>query len=124
MNGSKPSADRGVVTAEIAVALPALVIVVLAAITAVSAMTAQLRCFDAAREGARAAARGEAPAAVHDIATRVAPQRATVTVVPAGDRISVAVSTTVRLLAGRGPAIRVAGRAVAAAEPGVPGAGP
>ncbi len=51
------SADRGSVTAELAVALPALVLLLLAGLTAVQAVTVQLRCVDAAREAARAAAR-------------------------------------------------------------------
>jgi Flp pilus assembly protein TadG len=112
------------VTAEIAVALPALLILVMASVTAVAVLTAQLRCFDAAREGARAAARGEPPAATRDIASRAAPRHAEVIVTAAGDRVSVAVTTTVRLLSVRGPSITVQGRAVTAAEPGVTGGGP
>jgi hypothetical protein len=110
------------VTAEIAVALPVLVVLVAAAITAVAVLTAQLRCFDAAREGARAAARGESAGVVRDIAARAAPRRAVVVVTPAGDQVTVGVSTTVRLLSAGGLAITVEGRAVAVAEPGVVGA--
>jgi Flp pilus assembly protein TadG len=112
-------ADRGAATVEIAIALPSLVVVVMAAVTAVAVVTAQLRCLDAAREGARAAARGEPPAAVRDIARQVAPAPAGVTVTAEAGRVAVDVSTTVRLLSGRGPSITVEGRAVAAAEPGV-----
>ncbi|MDP9241529.1 MAG: pilus assembly protein, partial [Actinomycetota bacterium] len=51
--------DGGSVTAELATALPVLVFLLAVALGAVGAVTAQLRCVDAAREGARAAARGE-----------------------------------------------------------------
>ena len=124
MTHPDPRADRGTVTAEIAVALPALVVLVMAAVTAVAVVTAQLRCVDAAREAARAAARGEPPAAVRDVARRAAPSGAGVTLASTGDRVSVAVSTDVRLLSGRGPSITVEGRAVAATEPGVAEVGP
>ena len=60
-------------TAEVAVALPALVLLVAAAMTAVSMVTAQLRCVDAAREAARAAARGEGATVVRSLAERSAP---------------------------------------------------
>jgi hypothetical protein len=112
------NSDRGSATAEIAVALPALVVVTAAAIAVVAIVTAQLRCLDAAREAARAAARGESPAAVQDLARRVAPRGAAVVVGPAGDRVSVAVTTRVHLLVRRGPSLTVEGRAVAATEPG------
>jgi hypothetical protein len=119
VTGPDVRADRGAATVEIAVALPSLVVVVMAAVAAVAVVTAQLRCLDAAREAARAAARGEAPAAVGEIARQVAPARAGVTVTTEAGRVAVGVSTTVRLLSGRGPSIIVEGRAVAAAEPGV-----
>jgi len=112
------------VTAEIAVALPALVVLLMAAVAAIAVVTAQLRCVDAAREAARAAARGEPPAAVRDVARRAAPSGAGVTMASTGDRVSVVVSTDVRLLPGRGPSIRVEGNAVAAPEPGVAEGGP
>ncbi|MET9110719.1 TadE family type IV pilus minor pilin, partial [Streptomyces zhihengii] len=51
--------DRGSVTAEAAVALPALVAFALALVWALMAAAAQIQCVDAARAGARAAARSE-----------------------------------------------------------------
>ena len=45
------------VTAETAVVLPVLLVVLAGAVAAVTVVGAQLRCVDAAREGARAAAR-------------------------------------------------------------------
>ena len=52
------------VTAETAVVLPVLLLVLAGAVAAVTVVGAQLRCVDAAREGARAAARGEDVATV------------------------------------------------------------
>ncbi len=62
------------VTAETAVVLPVLLLVLAAVVAAVLVVGAQLRCVDAAREGARAAARGEDPAAVQALVARVAPR--------------------------------------------------
>jgi Flp pilus assembly protein TadG len=66
------------VTAEVAAALPTLILVVLAAVWAVVLAITQLRCADAAREAARAAARGEDAAIVREVAEEVAPEGATV----------------------------------------------
>lgn len=73
-----PGRQRGAVTAEIAAALPALALVVLAAVWTISLGLAQLRCADAAREAARAAARGEQTATVREVAQAVAPGSATI----------------------------------------------
>lgn len=72
--------DRGSATAEIAVALPALVLVTLAALWGVSVAAAQLACVDAVRAGARAAARGEPLAEVRSAVARSAPRDALVSV--------------------------------------------
>ncbi|MFJ8443319.1 TadE family type IV pilus minor pilin [Kitasatospora griseola] len=66
------------VTAETAVALPALVLLAAMLIWGVVAAGAQIRCVDAARAGARAAARGDSDAAA--VAAAAAPQGAKVTV--------------------------------------------
>ena len=55
------SRDRGSTTVELAMSLPALVLLMLAGLTAVSAVRTQLECVDAAREAARAVARGAPP---------------------------------------------------------------
>ncbi|WP_372453518.1 TadE family type IV pilus minor pilin [Acrocarpospora catenulata] len=72
--------DAGSVTAEMAVALPTLVVVLGAALWAIAVVCAQLECVDAARAGARAAARGESVEAVREAAIRSAPDGARVTV--------------------------------------------
>ncbi len=113
--------ERGSVTAELATALPVLVVLLAVALTAVSAVTAQLRCVDAAREGARAAARGESPARVADLAGQVAPAGARVRVTTAGpDTVTVTVTGRVPLLGRLTSPMSVQARAVALVEPGVP----
>ena len=59
-------------TAELAVALPAVVLVLVAVLAIALAGTTQLRVSDAARAGARAAAAGEPDARIHEIAEHAA----------------------------------------------------
>lgn len=110
-------------TVELAVALPVLVLVVAAAMTAVSVQLAQLRCVDAAREGARVAARGESVELVRSVAVRVAPDGAAVAVTADGGQVSVRVSARAGVVGGLLPRFQVVGTAVALREPesvGVP----
>jgi hypothetical protein len=79
------------VTAEFAVALPAFVLVVLAALSGVAVMTAQLRCVDAADVAARMIARGDSSALVHQTALGGAPGGAELTVVTAGSLVTATV---------------------------------
>jgi Flp pilus assembly protein TadG len=90
------AADRGAVTAEIAAALPALVLVVIAALWTLSLGLMQLRCADAAREAARAAARGDDPAVVRQVAEAVAPAGAVVEVTERDGLVVVEVAVEVR----------------------------
>lgn len=66
------------VTAEIAVALPALVLALTLGVSAVVAVTDQLRCVDAARTGARLLARGEDAGRVRAEVARQAPDGAAI----------------------------------------------
>ncbi|UTR82795.1 TadE family type IV pilus minor pilin [Streptomyces cavourensis] len=77
--------DRGAVTAEAAVVIPVLVVFAMALLWALVAAADQIRCVDAARAGARAAARSEPEAAVLAAARDTAPRRARVEVGRAGD---------------------------------------
>jgi hypothetical protein len=86
------------VTAELAVAFPALVLVVAMALGGLAAMTAQVRCADAAAVGARLAARGESDPVVRAAAARAEPG-SRVSLVRSADTVEVAVS---RRLAGPG----------------------
>jgi hypothetical protein len=83
--------DRGFVTAEAAVVLPALVLFVMALMWALLAASAQIQCVDAARAGARAAARQDPPDVVEAMARRAAPDGAAVTVGREGDLVRVTV---------------------------------
>jgi hypothetical protein len=110
-------------TAELAVVLPALVLVITAGLTMVSAVLAEVRCVDAAREAARAAARGESPEVVHSTAVRAAPAGAKVEVEGGGEEVRVTVSAPAGRLGGLLPAFRVSATAAALREPestGVP----
>ncbi|WP_424213038.1 TadE family type IV pilus minor pilin [Streptomyces sp. BI20] len=106
--------DRGYVTAEAALVIPALVLFVGLLVWALSAVAVSLRCGDAARVAARAAARSESPATVAELARAAGPARARVTVEREGELWRV----TVRAPA-PGPVPLpggVSGRAVAWAE--------
>jgi Flp pilus assembly protein TadG len=109
--------DRGAVTVEAALALCSLVVVLALVLAAVSAVAAQLRCVDAAREAARLTARGDQDRAV-ELARRVAPRGAVVTVTVRGDEITARVS--VNPVAGMLPGITVGAQAAAILEPAAP----
>ncbi|MFI2753579.1 TadE family type IV pilus minor pilin [Cellulomonas sp. P22] len=83
--------ERGSVTAELAVALPAAVVLLVAVLVLAVAATTQLRCADAARAGARSAALGEDTATVSAVVTRLAGERAEVDVVRDGTWVTVSV---------------------------------
>jgi TadE-like protein len=115
--------DGGMATAELAVVLPTLVLVVAAGLTMVSVVLAQVRCVDAAREAARAAARGEPPNVVRSAAARAAPAAARVEVGGGAEEVRVTVSARAGRVGGLLPALRVSASAVALREPestGVP----
>ena len=106
--------DRGSVTAELAAAMPVVVLLLLAGLTGVSAVITELRCVDAAREAARAAARGESGAVA---GRRAAPPGATVEVTVDGDTARATVRAPVHPLGPHLPGFTVSGSAVAATEP-------
>ncbi|MFF0310894.1 TadE family type IV pilus minor pilin [Streptosporangium sp. NPDC004379] len=109
-------------TAETAVVLPAVVVVLAAALWAVATVGAQLQCVDAARAGARAAARGEPVERVRADVLALAPMGAVVRVDVTAETVRVEVAAHVRPRWGSLlPAVEVGSSAVAAPEPGVPG---
>jgi len=69
---SDHSSERGSATAETAVVLPVLALLLAFALWALGAISIQLRCVEAARAGARAAARGESAAEIRVRAREVA----------------------------------------------------
>ncbi|MEU7054855.1 TadE family type IV pilus minor pilin [Streptomyces sp. NPDC046197] len=72
-------------------ALPVLVLVVTTLVWGLLVVLAQIRCVDAARAGARAAARQDPDGAVTEVAREAAPRGATVTVTRQGERVRVVV---------------------------------
>lgn len=107
------------VTAETAVVLPVLLLVLAGAVAAVTVVGAQLRCVDAAREGARAAARGEQIATVTALVARAAPAGASTEVDAGGEQVRVTVVADVAALGPLPLRLRVSAEAVALREPGV-----
>jgi hypothetical protein len=79
------------VTAELALALPALFAVLGLALWAIAAAGAAMRCEDAARAGARAAARGDSGAAVRDLVARTGPRGARMSMSTTGGLVTVTV---------------------------------
>jgi hypothetical protein len=107
--------DLGFATAEAAVAMPALMAVLALAVGVVVSVGAQLRCVDAARAGARVAARGDSDAAVRAAAAAIAPHGARV-MIRHHDGV-VEVEVTARVLTTRVlPAVPVQAKAVAPEE--------
>lgn len=109
--------DRGFVTAESAVVLPVLVVFATALVWGLLVMAAQIQCVDAARTGARAAARQDPADAVLEVTRATAPRGAEVTVSREGDQVRVVVVAKPPAL--RGLPFEVREEAVAAAEEAV-----
>jgi Flp pilus assembly protein TadG len=105
------------VTAETAVVLPVLLLVLAGAVAAIIAVGAQLRCVDAAREGARSAARGDSAAAATAVAARAAPAGAAVEIGGGADQVTVTVSVDVAPLGPLPISVRVSASATGRREP-------
>lgn len=113
--------DGGMVTAELAVAIPVVVLVLVACLAGLSAAVDQVRCVDAARLGSRAAARGDSSGSVHDLARRGAPDGAVVTVARRGGEAVVTVRARVGGWGGVVPSWSVSAMARTPVEEGVVG---
>lgn len=90
-----PSRSSGAVTAEFAVTLPAVLLLLALLLSAAAAGVTQVRLEEGARAGARALARGEDPAAVQDIVARLSGNSAAVVVSADGGWLSVTVTDRV-----------------------------
>lgn len=102
-------------------ALPALVLITAVALWGVTVASVQLTCTDAARAGARAAARGESLTAVRALVAEAVPDGATVQVRRDESPVHVDISAPVRPAAAIGlPPLIVHARVVAPTEPGTP----
>lgn len=88
--------ERGAVTAELALGLPVLLAVTLGLAWLLSLGVAQVRVVDAARETARALARGDPQTAAVARGQRVAPDGARFSIRSGGDLVTVVVTGRVR----------------------------
>lgn len=98
--------------------LPAVMVLLLAGLTAIGAVTTKLQCVDAARDAALAAARGEPGT---EAGRRSAPGGAEVSVALGPETVVVTVRAPVPVLGAHLPGLAVEASAVAAVEPGGPG---
>ena len=89
---SRPD-ESGAVTAELALALPTLVVVLAIGVWLQSAVALQARCLDAARAGARAAARGDPDGTVRARLAAVLPGGASIAIGHGDGRVTVTVLT-------------------------------
>lgn len=109
--------EQGLVTAEFAVVLPAVVLVLALSLGAMGLALDQIRCVDAARAGARAASRGDSYAAVTLVASRAAPPQSMVSMTASGDLVRVSVVSRPRVAGGLLPGwLRAASTASASRE--------
>ncbi|HEX5567158.1 MAG TPA: TadE family type IV pilus minor pilin [Streptomyces sp.] len=113
----KGAREGGYVTAETAVTVPSLVVLLGLLLWGVMVVVAQVRCVDAAGAGARAAARDEPRERILEAVRVVAPRGAGVELSREGELVRVRVTARA---AGPGPlGVALVAEAVAHAEPGV-----
>lgn len=92
MTDRRRCGERGAVTAELAVALPVLLAVTAGLAWLLAVAIGQVRTVDAARETARALARGDDEAAAVAVGERVAPDGVAIAVSREGGRVVVRAS--------------------------------
>ncbi len=78
-------------TAEFAVALPALALVLVLAVSALATSMDQIRCIDAARATVRSLARGDNPATAVAVGRRLAPAAASIATTESPETVTVTV---------------------------------
>jgi len=104
-------------TAEFAVAIPAILLMLVVALSAVATVADQVRCTDAARATARLVARGDPSAAAVGQGRQLAPARAQISVLAGPGTVEVTVTGhPAAALAWMGSRVVPRGRAVAALE--------
>ena len=118
MRGRRPD-QAGAATAELALGIPLLVALTAGLVWMLALGAAQVRVVDAAREAARAVARGDDVASAEVVALRIAPDDATVRI-EVGDT-QVRVTTSARVAGPGGllaslPGVTVSSEAVALVE--------
>jgi hypothetical protein len=100
IRGRRKGDESGSVTAEMALTLPTLAIVLVIGLWLQSAVALRAQCLDAARAGARAAARGDADPSIRSQLAAVLPSDATVVIARGGGEVTVSVETQVTAPAG------------------------
>lgn len=119
--------EGGAVTAEVAVVLPVLLAMLVFGVWMAGVVIENIRCIDAARDVARAVARGEPPQSAQQLVRRTAPVGATFSITRDGSDIQVTVAADVTphwpLLA-KLPPIKVKGQATIQPEPTISGVVP
>ena len=111
--------QRGAATAELALAIPLLLSLTIGLVWLLSIGAAQVRMVDAAREAARATARGDPPAEAEARGEQIAPPGSTVVVVSRDAEVVSTARGSVRPpggLLGFLPAVPLHARAVAVVE--------
>ena len=101
-------------TAEFAVALPAVLLVLAVGLTGVRAGLASVQCADAARLAARSLARGDSPAHAQGLAQAAAPRGASIALSSGGATVQVSCAAQVGPIGGL--SVAVSGSATAALE--------
>lgn len=109
--------QRGAVTAELAVGLPVVVLLLVAVLSLAAASTAQMRALDAARAGARMYAIGEDDAAARQAVAQVGGEGTELSVTRDGTWVRVTVTRPVVGGWFAGAPVRASGDATAWAEP-------
>ncbi|MEU4390421.1 TadE family type IV pilus minor pilin [Kribbella sp. NPDC023855] len=94
MQPDRRRTHRGSVTAEVALVLPVLLAVLAAGLWLIGTVITNIRCIDAARDTARAVARGEPTEAARRLGQRSAPSGATITITQTDSTIHVQVVAT------------------------------
>lgn len=85
------------VSAELALAVPSVLLVLATCLTALALGVDQVWVVDAARVAARAASRGEDPAAVERLARARAPEGAVISIDATPDRVTILVAAPARV---------------------------
>ncbi len=89
--------EAGMATAELAMVIPAMLLVLAMALTGLALAADQVRCVDAARAAARATSRGDDPAEVRQIAEDLTPSGTSVAISTGSDTALVTVTAPRRM---------------------------
>ncbi|MEV0287139.1 MULTISPECIES: TadE family type IV pilus minor pilin [unclassified Kribbella] len=81
-------------TAEVAITLPVLLTMLVLGIWLIGTVVLNIQCTDAARDVARAVARGESPESAQELGRRTGPKNATITITRTPTDIHVKVTAT------------------------------